>query len=72
MMANLLRNIAFLGEQSITSATPTKLYAAMAKAGEFDPHAGMTFGQLVNDAKHKGFIKEATSSGGQKYLQLSM
>jgi hypothetical protein len=44
----------------------------MARNGQFDPDAGVTFSQLVAEAKNKGFIVEQTAANGAKYLKLSV
>lgn len=72
MMTGLLQNVACLEELKNKSATPAKVYSEMAKAGQFDPDAGLTFNQLVNEAKHKGFVTEHTTDSGERYLQLCL
>jgi hypothetical protein len=72
MMTGLLQVVACLEDTKKGSATPDKIYSEMVKAGQFDPDAGMTFNQLVNDAKHRGFVSERKNDAGQRYLELFM
>lgn len=71
MMSRLIQNIALIDEKSKEPATSAKLYADMARTGQFDPDAGVTFNQLVAAAKNKGFIVEQTAANGARYLKLA-
>lgn len=72
MMSRLIENIAEMQETSQESATPTKVYLSMARNGQFDPDAGVTFNQLVAEAKSKSFIVEQTDVDVTRYLKLSV
>lgn len=72
MMSRLIQSIASIDAKSAETGTPAKLYADMARNGQFDPDAGVTFNQLVAEAKNKGFIVEQTAPNGAKYLKLSV
>jgi hypothetical protein len=72
MMNGLLQQVAFLDETKKGSATPAKVYSEMAKAGQFHSDSDLTFNQLVNEAKYKGFVAERKTANGVQYLELLM